>query len=454
MNEFNPERFRIYKMTSYEKEHWELLVEEVKHECRKFNVPAEYAHFIENELINENRYFSSVKGYSKDYGYYVISIGDRGKLFTTILTKNKEDAKIRIIKKILWNIGTELEVDNRNLLLGEWHYDYDEYVDGKWQFKENKGKWNYDAIYDSRVFYFTYLIQKLSIVSPDILKDDVTTNYISLLSKKSLNFDRFFLEFYLSENTKDKLIEKESMTLSTHDIYIKGMIALENLFGVAEWEHWKSWTDDKIERSDPKVSAASFLSGFGGMGSLNDVYISSQNRNKISEVGEPWFNTLFFNLLSVNSMLAKNLLDDIEITEDQLRMIDGRIMNSIVGYSCRKCNCRYITTFHLDSFIASNTLGNLLISSLIYDEFDSLLKRCSQADFSWAEDKRLRFIKEMKSQRIRYAESSSSCPKCGRDEHSVFYWDNFSNIQDLKYSSRFDNNTNRTSWFSFFNKKR
>jgi hypothetical protein len=76
--------------------------------------------------------------------------------------------------------------------------------------------------------------------------------------------------------------------------------------------HWVSWIERDIhllENYDPE-GIEHFLSAFGGMGSLNDVYFSPQNGDAIESGDIEEQNGTFQSLLSECWQLARDLHDE------------------------------------------------------------------------------------------------------------------------------------------------
>jgi hypothetical protein len=77
--------------------------------------------------------------------------------------------------------------------------------------------------------------------------------------------------------------------------------------------HWVSWIEKDIhllENYDPE-GIGHFLSAFGGMGSLNDVYFSPQNGDAIEFADIEEQNATFQSLLSECWQLARDLRKEI-----------------------------------------------------------------------------------------------------------------------------------------------
>jgi len=76
--------------------------------------------------------------------------------------------------------------------------------------------------------------------------------------------------------------------------------------------HWVSWIQKDIhllENYDPE-GVEHFLSAFGGMGSLNDVYFCPQNNDAIEASDIEEQNAAFQSLLSECWKLARDIRDE------------------------------------------------------------------------------------------------------------------------------------------------
>src|SRR5262249_37577650 len=69
--------------------------------------------------------------------------------------------------------------------------------------------------------------------------------------------------------------------------------------------HWAKWVQDCIERWRATHDTSCHLSLYAGMGSFNDIYICRKNRHIVTELQEPWVNTLLLWLQALCCFLAK-----------------------------------------------------------------------------------------------------------------------------------------------------
>jgi hypothetical protein len=81
--------------------------------------------------------------------------------------------------------------------------------------------------------------------------------------------------------------------------YSNALRALEYLLDKVGEIHWRDWLREDMALWVSSKEVAHHLSGYGGMGSLNDLWICAQNGHALTELQEPWVNrllTLFRNL--------------------------------------------------------------------------------------------------------------------------------------------------------------
>ena len=74
--------------------------------------------------------------------------------------------------------------------------------------------------------------------------------------------------------------------------YEHTLTATKRLLCAVGESHWAKWVQDSIERWRDTQDTSYHLSGYAGMGSFTDIYICRQNRHPVTQLQEPWVNTL------------------------------------------------------------------------------------------------------------------------------------------------------------------
>ena len=81
--------------------------------------------------------------------------------------------------------------------------------------------------------------------------------------------------------------------------YIYALQALKQLFTETSCT-WRKWIETDIEEYLSTGSVEHHLGAYGGMGSINDIWICKVNNHTINDEAEPWANELmeYFKCLS------------------------------------------------------------------------------------------------------------------------------------------------------------
>src|SRR5262245_16087150 len=87
--------------------------------------------------------------------------------------------------------------------------------------------------------------------------------------------------------------------------YEHALTATKRLLCAVGESHWAKWVQDCIERWRATHDTSCHLSLYAGMGSFNDIYICRKNRHIVTELQEPWVNTLLLWLQALCCFLAK-----------------------------------------------------------------------------------------------------------------------------------------------------
>ena len=147
-----------YKMTMPEAQKRNMLKKQVLRDCRFIAVPLTYADMIEKKTDPADPYCHQA-GYNEKAGCFFVSIGDRGAMSLRCLSQNPDDIRWYLLEEIITVAGQQMELDARQTEEQNWRYKRT-YIDGALAFDENK-HWTYNAIHDTRKFWFEYAIRSL-----------------------------------------------------------------------------------------------------------------------------------------------------------------------------------------------------------------------------------------------------------------------------------------------------
>lgn len=166
-----------YKMMTSECEKWSEVQDVLNRSCKFLNIPETYHGIIENAIQSRGTYHSA--GFCETEGYYFVEDGDRGALYLKCKTPHLVEICFYIMHhKILYGIGTKMELQNRS---------------------ELESRWKYHTKYDSRKMWFEYIINNLGVIFDEERVEKVIEEYTGYMNRwfndKHWEFDKNCKEF-------------------------------------------------------------------------------------------------------------------------------------------------------------------------------------------------------------------------------------------------------------------
>lgn len=423
----------IYKMDSNELTVWNQFSDSILNACETMKLNKDYKPLILKRLEGRLNYVHNI-GFSSNYGYYFLYYGDRGESFLKLVTKSKEEARLYFLTKILVEVGQKVELQKRSDLLNEWHYDRGKVVNNKFEIVEISAEWKYDDIYDSRLFWFTFVIQKLSVIIEDIYLYPIVGDYLFSMnywySKPKWGFDHLNLEFYelnnqQEQNERMKTIVFKDIWVKHDALFIEYLKVLYELFEKCQVSFWSEKISEIISEYKETGNIDNFLSLYGAMGSVNDIWICKVNKHNIQSGGEVWVNELLTNLLGILYNLSKKIKQGEEINSDEIRKSSKHVDKYIQGQCCLQCGYKKISRRNLDTYIASATIFELLNLAVHTNTTNEFIENCISGDFYWIDKKRKDLLIIIKNSNIHYFDNANRvCINCGNREMTVYRWIN------------------------------
>lgn len=189
----------IYQMTQAECEKWSEVQDIIHRSCKVLNIPETYHSIIENATQSRGAYH--LAGFCETEGYYFVEEGDRGELHLACKTFSLAEICSYIMHhRILYAIGTKMELQNRSELEQRWKYR----VDNKncrprhLPLIENSN-YQYHTRYDSRKMWFEYIINNLAVIFDEERVEKVIEEYTGYMNRwfddKHWEFDKTCKEF-------------------------------------------------------------------------------------------------------------------------------------------------------------------------------------------------------------------------------------------------------------------
>lgn len=206
--------------------------------------------------------------------------------------------------------------------------------------------------------------------------------------------------------------------IDNYEASLKAMYLLLRKVNIISWA-------DKIKKEIKLVEkrdVSHHLSLYGGMGSLNDIYICRYNNHKVTYEQEPWYNALFNILTMLCSSYAKNE-DMLPFLFDHRDSITTANMK-ISGQKCRTCGKQIVIKNKIDWYIAPLLLSKIVREALINDYLESCAVNIMNLNIPDRESEYEIIVQVLKARNIDIHDVSSQlvakCPKCGNIDFSDY----------------------------------
>lgn len=158
-----------YRMNKAEWECFEQMWLTIREDCAKM-IPAEYEANVKRQL--EEVPYLHYMGYCGEHGYYYVEEGDYGRLNMGCLTKDEIEMRFYIMKKILREVGQQIELKKRADEQKKWMYYLDDANTrpGHLAWVKND-TYYYHTKHDSRKMWFEYMLNGLAkLFSPGLVQ--------------------------------------------------------------------------------------------------------------------------------------------------------------------------------------------------------------------------------------------------------------------------------------------
>ena len=177
--------------------------------------------------------------------------------------------------------------------------------------------------------------------------------------------------------------------------YEHTLTATKRLLCAVGESHWAKWVQDSIERWRDTQDTSYHLSGYAGMGSFTDIYICRQNRHPVTQLQEPWVNTLLLWLQALCFFLAKQphsffaaetLFNSVGRFDAPLSAFAGgdradpstrglAAKPVLSGWRCGHCGYAEVSHLNREAFIADDVLPGMVFHSCETLTLDQLVDR-------------------------------------------------------------------------------
>lgn len=218
------------------------------------------------------------------------------------------------------------------------------------------------------------------------------------------------------------------------ELYPEILNVLRNLLDKSHNTHWVNWINEDIEEWNKNKNTKHHLSAFGGMGSINDLWVGGNNLNGA------WENEIFDNSKSLSYSLAqKKGIGGSEL----IRFSKDSHENEIQGWRCLECGYSEISEIEIESYIASKFVPHILKEKIENKELTTISEIKQLRNLSQVVNHRNNVISTIKNSKIVLIEKADKwmqpCPSCKSKNTAVYRW-NYIENSELKEIIPSENN--------------
>ncbi len=211
--------------------------------------------------------------------------------------------------------------------------------------------------------------------------------------------------------------------------YFHVIKALEYLLDQAGELQWRDWLRADIELWQSENDASHHLNAYGGMGSLNDLWISTWNGRVLSESQKSWINetlSLFRHLAFQTAQCLKKknggVFSRIAVNK-VLRTARGNL--HLDGWRC--LNCGYLETQvdGVERFLAKEVLPGEISRAKTESDLISIVEMGFSSQLSEIQKMREQVNAQVVESGITVTERNvwmRPCPHCGSNNTEVCHW--------------------------------
>ena len=234
--------------------------------------------------------------------------------------------------------------------------------------------------------------------------------------------------------------------------YIQALTALQYLFDNVGENHWRDWLRQDIMLWETDQDVSHHLSAYGGMGSINDVWICAENKHRITKIQEPWANHLLDLLKALCHRLAKTPNAD----QDIMDVIHNRrtsLLNPLKenaaaqismpgvqlhGWRCLNCGYGEVNTYEIEDYLAKIVLPDQLKNARTEQDLITLVDSALAFEFEDLNTERNQIKKMVADSSINIGDREGwmrPCPNCGGSDTAVYRWE----LSNNKFRASEDN---------------
>ncbi len=179
--------------------------------------------------------------------------------------------------------------------------------------------------------------------------------------------------------------------------------------------HWSNWLSEDLHLWETKKDTKHHLGAYGGMGSLNDVFVGKNNKTGA------WENHLFEVIKNLAFNLASNKINTAP-TDPNFYKYGNK---ELTGWICWNCNYQRIEDIEIEDYLARKLTLTIISELIKSNKLSELLPVNNWIKNSELEEERNQLKSRLKLSNIDiYANGLwlNTCSKCSSNNVSVFRW--------------------------------
>jgi len=200
------------------------------------------------------------------------------------------------------------------------------------------------------------------------------------------------------------------------DHYKISLGILKRLLEESDNSHWANWISTDIELWESNKDVNHHLGAYGGMGSINDLFVGGNDKLGI------WNNQIFDTIKNLSWNLAKQRIDSAPTALKFYQCGTGQMS----GWRCRNCGHSRLDENQIEQYLCFKFLPELITDLIEKDELENLLPISNWIDTEEIETERIRIKKCLTKSEIEVSKFQSwlkTCPKCESDDVCVYRWE-------------------------------
>jgi len=201
-----------------------------------------------------------------------------------------------------------------------------------------------------------------------------------------------------------------SLAVTQMDTYRNILLLLKDLLHKSENFHWEQWIERDIYEWDDLNSTSHHKSAFGGMGSINDLFVGGHGKTGA------WQNNMFNFLKPMSWTFAT--IREIRLPKTTATNIQGTI--------CKDCSYSEITENEIEDYISDRYLPRIISTLLPSEQYVDLINIEELANRTEVNLEREKLLNALKEFNINFSSNDNwlkNCLRCNSINTCIYRWE-------------------------------